>query len=79
MTEPVDIKPHGSLRRKRRCKPLARGPGDRIKTRFSCNPCSLFTYGTLLTGTPERAINQLISDFFQPRCRAFIHGRLHMK
>lgn len=79
MTEPVDIKPHGSLRRKRRCKPLARGPGDRIKTRFSCNPCYLFTYGTLLTGTPERAINQLISDFFQPRCRAFIHGRLHMK
>jgi gamma-glutamylcyclotransferase (GGCT)/AIG2-like uncharacterized protein YtfP len=54
-----------------------RAPDGRFKSRFGTHPCYLFAYGTLLTGTPDGTINQLLSDFLRPKYRAYIHGRLH--
>lgn len=47
------------------------------RSRFNAKPCYLFGYGTLLTGTPEETINRLIRNALLPKCRAYIHGRLH--
>lgn len=46
-------------------------------TRFMSSPCYLFAYGTLLTGTPDGAINRLIENCMRPKCKAYFHGRLH--
>lgn len=73
----LDLKPHHGLRRKRSCAPGTRGSAGNSRARFSSHPCYLFAYGTLLIGTPDGTINQLISDFLRARCRAYIHGRLH--
>jgi gamma-glutamylcyclotransferase (GGCT)/AIG2-like uncharacterized protein YtfP len=72
-----DLKPHHGLQRKRARASVIRGSAGKSRARFSSHPCYLFAYGTLLIGTPDGAINQLISDFLRPRCRAYIHGRLH--
>ena len=73
----LGLKGRGSLRRKRYCAPLTRDAAGYFRDRFGATPCYLFAYGTLLTESPDRTIDQLISEFLRPKCRAYVQGRLY--
>lgn len=73
----LNVQPRYSFRQKPCRAPALEDPSDSPRRGFGAHPCYLFAYGTLLTGTPDRAINQLISNFLRPKSRAYILGRLH--